>query len=251
MLNRFDKVNSQSHNAGSFVEASNAESNSKWRLETLLDNTTVVWVVLGLLVALIWGPRLFRSFWVDEAGTYWMAMGGPIAAIQKSWHWPGQSVLYSVVESFFCLNGGAFRELVLRLPTLGGMLLAAYLLYRLAEEAIGSGAGIVTVVLFTLNPVAIFVGTEARPYGLALAAVAGSSLALYRWVQGRKRRDLIRYVIASTLVVYLHYLFSAVFFVHATYLLFVFVREKRSSQWKEIVTAYGIMGLLVLPLLAH
>jgi 4-amino-4-deoxy-L-arabinose transferase-like glycosyltransferase len=82
-------------------------------------------------------------------------MGGPIAAIQKSWHWPGQSVLYSVVESFFCLKGGAFRELVLRLPTLGGMLVAAYLLYRLAEEAIGNGAGIITVVLFVLNPVAI------------------------------------------------------------------------------------------------
>jgi hypothetical protein len=251
MLNRFDKINFQSQDTASFVEAPKAESIDKSPLETLLDKTTAMWIVLGVLAALIWGPRLLRSFWVDEAGTYWMAMGGPIAAIQKSWHWPGQSVLYSVVESFFCLKGGAFRELVLRLPTLGGMLVAAYLLYRLAEEAIGNGAGIITVVLFVLNPVAIYMGTEARPYGLALAAVAASSLALYRWVQGRERGNLVRYVIASTLVVYLQYLFSAVFCIHAIYLLFVFVVEGRSLKWKEVLTAYLTVGLLVLPLLPH
>src|SRR3954451_6762838 len=108
MLNRFDKINFQSQDTASFVEAPKAESIDKSPLETFLDKTTAttaMWIVLGVLVALIWGPRLLRSFWVDEAGTYWMAMGGPIAAIQKSWHWPGQSVLYSVVESFFCLKG--------------------------------------------------------------------------------------------------------------------------------------------------
>jgi Dolichyl-phosphate-mannose-protein mannosyltransferase len=251
MLNKFNKINFQSQTTLATLETSRAEVAAKSFLERVLENTTTVWIVLGVLAALTWGPRLFRSFWVDEAGTYWMATGGPIAAIQKTWHWPGQSVLYSVIESFFCLKGGALRELVLRLPAFGGMLVATCLLYNLAEEAIGIGAGVLTTVLFVLNPVSIYVGTEARPYGLALAAVAASSLALYRWVQRGERRDLLWYVVASTLIVYLHYLFSAIFCIHVAYLLFVSVAEKRHLKWRDTLAAYLIIGLLAVPLVKH
>src|SRR4051794_3791694 len=113
MLNKFDNINFQSQTTVSILETSTVEATHTSSLERILEKTTTVWIVLGLLVALTWGPRLFRSFWVDEAGTYWMALGGPIAAMQKTWHWPGQSVLFSVIESVFCLKGGAFRELVL------------------------------------------------------------------------------------------------------------------------------------------
>src|SRR4051812_31507975 len=83
-----------------------------------LRNPTFAWTVLGVLVSLVWGPRLLRSFWVDEAGTYWMAYKGPLLAIQRTWHWPGQSILYSFIESFFVVRSGALREMVLRIPSL-------------------------------------------------------------------------------------------------------------------------------------
>lgn len=128
------------------------------------------WIALAIIILLVWGPRLGRSFWVDEAGTWWMAHDGPIAAIQKTWHWPGQSLLYSVIASLFCLPSGPFREFVLRIPSLLGVGVACYFLYRLAEQAIGRGAGFITLVLFTLNQVIYYTGTEARPYGLALGS---------------------------------------------------------------------------------
>lgn len=213
-----------------------------------LANPAIAWAILGVLLFLVWGPRLLRSFWVDEANTYWMACEGPLAAVQRTWHWAGQSVLYSVIESFFCLRSGPLREIVLRIPSLIGMAIAGYFTYRLAEEVISNGAGFLAVTMFLLNPFTIEMGTEARPYALALAAVAGSSLALVRWMRSRSRKDLIAYVIASIFIVYLHYLFATLFFVHILYILFVFVYERRTAHWPSIAAAYAIIAVASLPL---
>jgi hypothetical protein len=215
------------------------------------DGMRAWWIALATVILLVWGPRLGRSFWVDEAGTWWMAHDGPIAAIQKTWHWPGQSLLYSVIASLFCLQTGPFREFVLRMPSLFGIGVACYFLYRLAEKAIGRGAGFITLVLFTLNPVIYYTGTEARPYGLALGAVAASCWALYNWVETRNRRYLPAYLIASTLILYLHYLFLGIFLVQAVYLAYVFVVERRIAKWQHIVGVYAAMLAFALPLLPH
>lgn len=214
-------------------------------------NPTIAWTLLGVLLFLVWGPRLLRSFWVDEAGTYWMACQGPLAAIQRTWHWPGQSVLYAVIESFFCLHSGPLREIVLRIPSLIGMAMAGYFTYRFAEELIGNGAGFLVATMFLLNPFAIEMGTQARPYALASAAVAASSLALTRWMRSRSRKDLVTYVIASIFIVYLHYLFATVICVHILYILFVFIFERRISRWPSIVAAYAIIAVASMPLAGH
>ena len=97
----------------------------------------------GLLIALAavaaYLPPMLRSLWTDEAGMFWMARGGPIAAIQKTWHWPGQSILYSALTSFFCFEGSPFRDQFLRIPALLSVVAACYFLYRFAEDAIGAG----------------------------------------------------------------------------------------------------------------
>src|SRR5690349_17276305 len=53
---------------------------SKSGLAELLARPALAWIVLSVLTLLTWGPRLLRSFWVDEAGTFWMVYKGPIAA---------------------------------------------------------------------------------------------------------------------------------------------------------------------------
>jgi hypothetical protein len=217
----------------------------------ILSNSRVVWIVIACLVVLIWGPRLFRAFWVDEAGTFWMAHEGPWSAIQKTLHWPGQSILYSVIASLFCLDTGPLREFMLRVPTLIGMGAAAYFIYQFAEQGIAKGSGLVAIVLFAFNPTVVEIGTQARPYGLAMAAVAGSCWMLYRWVETRERRYLIGYIIASTLILYLQYLFSVLFCVHAIYLLFVFAVERRVRRWQELIAGYAAIGISALPLLPH
>jgi Dolichyl-phosphate-mannose-protein mannosyltransferase len=209
------------------------------------------WITLAILWACVWLPRLFRSFWIDEAGTFWMAHEGPLAAIQKTWHWPGQSVLYAAIASLFTLNGGPLREFVLRLPTLVGIGVAAYFLFRLAEDGIGKAAGRIALTIFLLYPGTLQLGIQARPYGLALGAVVASCWALYEWIKTRERRFLATYTVASALVIYLHYFFAAVFVSQLLYVLYVFGFERRNVKWNELAASCLAVGLLAAPLIPH
>ena len=211
-----------------------------------------MWIVFSILAVLVWFPRaILRSFWVDEAGTFWMAHDGFIGAIQKTWHWPGQSVLYSAIASLFCLNSGPLREFALRVPTLIGMLAAGYFLYRLAESAIGKGAGLPAVAIFVFNPTTVVLGTEARPYGLAVGAAAASTWFLYRYRETSSRKDLAAYIAASTLIVYFHYFFAVVFCVHLVYLLYTSLIARLPVRWSRVIAAWFVVGVLALPLLPH
>src|SRR5215831_16557215 len=182
---------------------------------------------MAVLLAAVFGPRMTRSLWVDEAGTFWMVHEGLIRAIQKTLHWPGQSVLYSVIASFFCFDGRPFRDVLLRVPSLIGLAIGAYFLYRIAESLFGRGTGLAAIVLYLFHPSVITVGYQARPYALAMASVLASCWALTEWDVSRSRRHLVYYVIASALIIYLHYFFAVIFLVHVLYLGFVFVVEGR------------------------
>ena len=206
-------------------------------------------LALGAVVA--YCPSLARSLWVDEANSYWMACRGPFAAIQRTSHWPGQSLLYAVITSFFCFDGSPLRDLLLRVPALLGAAAACYFLYRFAEDAIGAGAGRITALIFAFNPATIELATEARSYALAMAAVAASCWTLYRWADSRQRSWLAAWVVSSTLIIYLHYLFSFVFAVHALFLLYELGFKRRLARAGEMLAGYVVIALLTVPLAPH
>jgi hypothetical protein len=219
-------------------------------LDALMRRNTFA-IIIGLLAAVVWIPLLRRSFWIDEACTFWMAHEGVARAIQKTWHWPGQSPLYSAIASLFCFNGSSFRDALLRIPSLFGIAIATYFLYQLAEKRIARGAGVVATILFLFNPSLVSVGYQARPYGLAIAAVIASCWALCEWVETRSRIDLLWYVVASTFVIYLHYIFTFVFAVQGLYLAYVFLIDRRRSRWVEMACAGFLTILLAIPLVPH
>lgn len=45
-----------------------------------LASPPVLLATTAILVVILYGRLLGRSFWVDEAGTFWMAHEGPLAA---------------------------------------------------------------------------------------------------------------------------------------------------------------------------
>ena len=204
---------------------------------------------MALLIAAVWTPRLLRSLWVDEAGTFWMAHEGLVRAVQKTLHWPGQSVLYSAIISLFCFDGTPFRDAVMRVPSVVGIAAAGYFLYRIAEARIGHGTGLVAVTLFVFHPGVIAVGYQARPYALAMAAAIASCWALMAWEESRSRIYLACYIAASVLVIYLHYFFAMILAVHALYLAFVFLVEGRRRQWGEAIVAGTAILALSTPLI--
>jgi mannosyltransferase len=204
-------------------------------------------LVLFALVALVaaYAHPLMQSLWVDETGTLWMARGGAWAALQKTWHWPGQSVLYAVIESFFCFEGSPLRDTLLRLPSLLGAAVAAVVVYRFAEDLFGKGAGRIAAAAFAFNPLVIQLATEARPYALALAAAAASCWTLYRWTRYAERKWLVAYVFSSALVIYLHYMFVPVFCAHAVLIAF------GAARVREFALAGAAIAVLALPLAPH
>jgi mannosyltransferase len=199
----------------------------------------------------VWIPRLLRSFWVDEAGSYWMAHEGLVRAVQKTWHWPGQSILYSAIASLFCFDGSPLRDTLLRLPSVVGLALAAYFVYRIGEKRIGKHAGLAAVILFVFHPSVIDLAPMARPYALAMAAVSASCWALDEWVASRSRKHLLYYVAASVLVIYLHYFFAVILGIQALYLLYVFLIEGRRQHFGAAIVAGMVVLVSVAPLIPH
>ena len=112
-------------------------------------------------------------------------------------------------------------------------------------------AGIVAVILFVFHPGVSEIGLQARPYALAVGAVAASCWALLEWERSRSRSHLLQYMLASILVIYLHYFFAAILGIHALYLMFVFVVEGRRERWGEPVLAGVGILLSVVPLIPH
>jgi len=179
-----------------------------------------------------------------------MAYQGPIRAVQKTWHWPGQSLLYSAIASIFCFDGSPLRDFLLRIPSLIGIGVAAYFVYRIAERRIANRAGLVAVILFVFHPGVINVGFLARPYALGMAAVAASCWALDEWNTGRRRVHLLLYTVSAVLVIYLHYFFAVILGIHAIYLMFLLL-EGRRQRFGEAVLAGACILMSILPLVPH
>jgi uncharacterized membrane protein len=203
----------------------------------------------GLIILLAWVPRLFWGFWTDETLTYWMAERGWYAALSRASQVTGQSILHSSIEAFFCV-GGPYRELVLRLPSVAGVILAAWLLYRIAERLASAGTGLIAAVAFLCTPSVVEAATNARPYGMALGVTVLSFWSLLRWTETRKTSQWMLYVVSGALIPHFHFLFAIVFLVQAVYLI-VWRRYGGRLDWPKLAIAAVIWCLAVLPLREH
>ncbi len=171
-----------------------------------------------LAVALGWLPRLRWGFWTDECATYWMSSEGWRTAIERTLNWPGQSVLYSLLGSFFVVHG-AWQEVVLRIPSVLAMAIAAWQVKRLAELLIAKQAGWYALVPFVCAPDIMSFATNARSYGLALTTALISFRYLLEWQREGGMKNAAVCLLASILTVHFHYLFGFILLIQAAYLL--------------------------------
>ncbi len=200
-------------------------------------------------VALLWVHKLFWGFWVDEAGTFWMANEGVIGALRKCSQWPGQSILFGAIESFF-VSQGPHREFIMRIPSIFGIAVTAVFLYRLTNRLVGEGAGYLAVLPFLCAPPTVFAATNARPYALAAACAVGATWALWEWIETSSRAYLAIYFVSSLAVIYLHYFFTAIFVVHLLYVV-LYGRRPLLADWRRFVLGFAATALCILPLRTH
>lgn len=93
----------------------------------------------------------------------------------------------------------------LRAPSVIASAVTVWLVFALGRRVAGPGPGLVAAAIWTFSPFAIFYGSEARPYALLAATVAGAVLAL---LVALERGGTWRWVVAGALAsaaVYTHY----------------------------------------------
>lgn len=202
-------------------------------------------ILCGAALVLAWLPRLRWGFWTDEAGTFWMACQGWRAAMSRTATWPGQSIPYSVLESFF-VTSGFWKEPLLRIPSVLASAVAAWQMKRLAELTINRGAGWLAIIPLICAPDVVNFGTSARPYALALAASIGSFRYLLEWRHSPDRKTAAKYLIASALTLHFHYLFGFVFVIQAIYLMGCRVFGRRMSG-RRVGIGLPLAAAILLP----
>lgn len=171
-------------------------------------NSTAYYLLFAAIaVAAGWSGRLSAGFWTDESGSFWMSGGGWSAAIGKTEHFPGQSLLYSGLLTFFH-HPGPHQEFLLRVPSILGVLAAGYFLFRLTESILGPGTGYLAVIPFLCTPSMIVAATNARPYGLALAAATGCGWTFYELLKHPSWGVFGKYLAFSLFVLYFQYFFG-------------------------------------------
>lgn len=206
------------------------------------------WLFPALFAAEIlvyWLPRMSRGFWIDEATTYWIDQGGWAQAWPKLRTFPaGQSFLYQFLVAPF-MSSGTYQEALLRVPSIAGMLLAAWLLHKLTERILERGSGWLAVSLFACAGAIVETATNARPYALGLAVILTSFWSLRECVHTGKGKWLALYCASSALVVYFHYAFLLIFLVQAVYLIAAYQSGRQSSWWRILGAGFAIVAAAI------
>jgi uncharacterized membrane protein len=173
-----------------------------------------------------WGSPL----WVDEYVTWWIVSGDTWAeVITRALQAAGQSPFYSLVVKAFTnfLGQGAFQ---LRLPSFVFGTAILLLVYPLAMRIFHDRRiAVSSVVVFILSEPLIFYSQNARPYSLALFLTMLSFLCFVSITQSSQSIRKIIYVLATTLLIYSHIVFSLVVLIQAFYLIF-------TKHWREIIS---------------
>lgn len=208
-------------------------------------------LAVGLIgVASLWIRPLWSSLWLDETGTFWVIQGGLRDVFQRGLDFQGQFPLYHVLLWGWIKLFGT-SEVALRLPSVIGAAVAAWLCYRLASRLLGDlrGASLAACVFVLLPPVAFAAG-DARPYALALATLLGATLALVRWLASQRPRDAIAYLVLAAVTLYLHYLFALALVPHL-FLALKILRKDGRQVGRIVVLAAAALAVLMLPTVPH
>jgi mannosyltransferase len=192
---------------------------------------------------------LTASLWLDETVTFWSVCKGVGAAIARSQFWPGQNLLYTLIAAVTVRLGGP-SEIALRLPSLFASFGAAWLLFRLAARLFDRETGLLTLVVFASLQEMSKTAANARPYALGLLVVVGSVLQLVRWLDTGRMRNMLGYTVLAAAILYFHYLFASVYFVHAAYA-FYRVRSVGPVRWHKLIMAGALIGALISPLILN
>ena len=206
------------------------------------------WIAPLLIAAVLvlWFLPARSSFWLDETATFWVIKDGLGATLTRPMYWSGQSPLYYLTAWLAFLAGG-HNELVLRMPSLAAMLMAAWLLFKLATRLFGRAAAMSAVLAFICSESGAFAAADARPYALGLCFLIGAALMLVQWLSSGLIRDAAGYSLFSAIAIYTHYLLAPALLVFAVYAVYRIAGQGR-ARLCTLLASWTLSGVLIMPL---
>lgn len=186
---------------------------------------------------------LGKSFWVDETLTYWNVMHGIAEVIPRSSLCTGQFQLYMLITAMSAKIFG-LNELGIRLPSIVAALCSSLLMFILGKRYSDTETGIIAAVLFVCMPVICLNASNARPYSLVVLCSLWALWQLTRFHDTGKWRHLVGYVIAATLMVYMHYISSPFLIVLMLYSALL-LKNDNSSKYKTLLAHISIIVALL------
>ena len=197
-----------------------------------------------------WGP----SLWLDEFATHWATSGtGLVDLWNRSVNYSAIPPLYFlVVKLSLSLFGKS--EFALRLPSVLAGIMSIFLIYILGKKVFSKEAGILAAWCFSLHPWIIDTSQDARPYALAVFFAVLSSIALTALLQEIRLRNSLTYTLASTALIYSHYLFALFVFYQAAFWFWLALKRRHNERGKAIrlwLLCHATILILLLPAFFH
>lgn len=183
---------------------------------TVSENRTfrflVIWV-LPVLLVLAFAIRVLlaqQPLWIDELHTAWVVEGNWSDVAERAQLGNQSPLFFYAVKALVQLMG--FSTLTLRtIPLIASVLQLAVVFWVLNRWTGASAAGFVAAFLLLINPLQLFVGTDARPYAvIGLIACLQVGALVHHWQESayQNRRDWgfdITWILSNVLLFYLHY----------------------------------------------
>lgn len=195
---------------------------------------TVLGVAVRIAVA-------HQPLFADELSTYWIVTTHGLSGVVSTVHTDAEiTPPLSFVLTWLTSRIGHAPELV-RAPSLIAGTLSIPLVYLLGRRTVGRPAALVATALTAFSPFMIYYSAEARAYGLIMAFVLVSTLAMLVAVDTRRRRWWVVYAAASCAAVYTHY---TCVFALAAQLLWLLWAHPEARRPAILANAGAVVGFL-------
>jgi 4-amino-4-deoxy-L-arabinose transferase-like glycosyltransferase len=172
------------------------------------EKAAAIWAAL-IALTLIGGAIRFvvagQDFFADELATYWIVSTNDLFGVVET-----VSTTAEITPPLgFMLAWLAAQidlsPVVVRLPALIAGIGTIPLVYAIGARTVGRAAGLAAAAFVAVGPFMIFYSAEARGYGVMMAFVLLSTLALLHAIDDGRRRWWAAYAIFVALAAYTHY----------------------------------------------
>jgi hypothetical protein len=206
-------------------------------LRSRLNGSLIAVIGLTVLGALVRYRVAGQGVFADEIATYWIIstrdLGGVISTVHSTAEiTPPLSFALSWLTTRIDLTPELMRA-----PALIAGTATIPLVYALGMRTVGRRAALVAAAMTTAAPFMIFYSAEARGYGLAMAFVLVSALAMLKAIDEGHRRWWAVYAISASAAVYTHYTTVFVLGAGLVWLLWAHPEARRAGLLASVAAA--------------